>query len=43
MSGKKMKKYSIEIREYESLLNRQFHVDSPNSKWVTVISYIHTK
>ena len=25
------------------LLNRQFHADRPNSKWVTDISYIHTK
>ena len=25
------------------MLNRQFHADRPNSKWVTDISYIHTK
>ncbi|MFQ9472639.1 MAG: DDE-type integrase/transposase/recombinase [Oscillospiraceae bacterium] len=25
------------------MLNRRFHADRPNSKWVTDISYIHTK
>ena len=29
--------------KYENLLNRQFQADKPNSKWVTDISYIHTK
>ena len=29
--------------KYANLLNRQFGADSPNSKWVTDISYIHTK
>ena len=28
--------------KYEDLLNRDFHADSPNQKWVTDISYIHT-
>ena len=32
-----------EIHRYESLLNRQFQADEPNCKWVTDISYIHTK
>ena len=32
-----------QIHKYENLLNRQFHADRPNSKWVTDISYIHTK
>ena len=27
----------------ERLLNRQFQADKPNIKWVTNISYIHTK
>ncbi len=27
----------------ENLLNRDFHADRPNQKWVTDISYIHTK
>ena len=26
----------------ENLLNREFHADRPNAKWVTDISYIHT-
>lgn len=29
--------------KYENKLNRDFHADKPNSKWVTDISYIPTK
>jgi transposase InsO family protein len=29
--------------KYENLLKRQFRADRPNAKWVTDISYIHTK
>ena len=32
-----------QVHRYENLLNRQFHADRPNEKWVTDISYIHTK
>ena len=32
-----------QVHRYENLLNRQFHADRPNAKWVTDISYIHTK
>ena len=32
-----------QIHKYENLLNRQFQADRPNTKWVTDISYIHTK
>ena len=32
-----------QIHRYENLLNRKFRADRPNSKWVTDISYIHTK
>lgn len=32
-----------QAHKYENLLNRQFHADRPNSKWVTDITYIHTK
>lgn len=32
-----------QVHKYENLLNRQFHADCPNQKWVTDISYIHTK
>jgi transposase InsO family protein len=31
-----------QIHKYENLLNRDFHADRPNQKWVTDISYIHT-
>lgn len=31
-----------QLHKYENLLNRQFHADEPNQKWVTDISYIHT-
>jgi putative transposase len=32
-----------QLHKYENLLDRQFQSDRPNSKWVTDISYIHTK
>ena len=32
-----------QVYRYENLLNRQFRADRPNTKWVTDISYIHTK
>lgn len=32
-----------QVHKYENLLNREFHADRPNCKWVTDISYIHTK
>ena len=28
------------VHRYKNLLNREFHADQPNSKWVTDISYI---
>ena len=31
-----------QVHKYENLLNREFHADRPNAKWVTDISYIHT-
>ena len=31
-----------QVHRYENLLNRDFHADRPNTKWVTDISYIHT-
>lgn len=31
-----------QIHKYKNLLNRDFHADAPNQKWVTDISYIHT-
>ena len=32
-----------QVHKYKNHLNRQFHADRPNTKWVTDISYIHTK
>ena len=32
-----------QVHKYENLLKRQFRADKPNTKWVTDISYIHTK
>ena len=32
-----------QVHQYKNLLNRQFRTDRPNTKWVTDISYVHTK
>ena len=32
-----------QVHRYGNLLNRQFSADKPNRKWVTDISYIHTR
>ena len=32
-----------QLHKYQNLLNRDFHAETPNSKWVTDISYIQTK
>ena len=32
-----------QVHKYDNLLKRQFRADRPNAKWVTDISYIHTK
>ena len=40
---KKWKQMGQQAHRYENLLNREFHADQPNSKWVTDISYIHTR
>ena len=37
------KKSKNRVHKYDNLLNRQFRADRPNVKWVTDISYIHTK
>lgn len=39
----KWRQMGQQLHKYENLLNRAFHTDKPNSKWVTDISYIHTK
>ena len=40
---RKWRNLGQQIHRYENLLNRQFSADKPNTKWVTDISYIHTK
>ncbi len=40
---RKWKQMGQQIHKYKNLLNREFCADRPNSKWVTDISYIHTK
>lgn len=40
---KKYRNYGNVLHKYPNLLNREFHADRPNQKWVTDISYIHTK
>ena len=40
---RKWKNLGHQVHKYQNLLNREFHADRPNSKWVTDISYIQTK
>ena len=40
---KKWQQMGQQLHKYENLLNREFCSDRPNHKWVTDISYIHTK
>ena len=40
---KKYRNYGEWLHRYPNLLNRDFTSDRPNQKWVTDISYIHTK
>ena len=37
---KKYRNYGEYLHRYPNLLNREFHADRPNQKWVTDISYI---
>ena len=39
---KKYQHYGDYLHRYPNLLNRDFHADRPNQKWVTDISYIKT-
>ena len=39
---RKYKNMGGQVHKYENLLNRSFHADKPNQKWVTDISYIRT-
>ena len=40
---RKWQQMGQQVNRNGNLLNREFHADRPNSKWVTDISYIHTK
>jgi len=40
---KKYRNYGDYLHKYPNLLNRDFFAERPNQKWVTDISYIHTK
>mgnify|MGYP003298149910 FL=1 len=40
---RKWRQMSQQLHKYENLLNRNFQASRPNQKWVTDISYIHTK
>jgi len=40
---KKYRNYGEQLHKYPNLLNRDFSAERPNQKWVTDISYIHTK
>ncbi len=40
---KKYRNYGDYLHKYPNLLNRDFTAEKPNQKWVTDISYIHTK
>lgn len=40
---RKWRQMSTQLHKYDNLLNREFHADQPNHKWVTDISYIRTK
>ena len=39
---RKWQQMGQQVHKYKNLLNREFHADGPNRKWVTDISYIHT-
>ena len=40
---RKYRNYGDYLHRYPNLLNRNFSAERPNQKWVTDISYIHTK
>ena len=40
---RKWQQMGQQVHKYANLLNREFRADGPNRKWVTDISYIHTK
>ena len=40
---RKWQQMGQQVHKYENLLNRDFHAEEPNRKWMTDISYIKTK
>ena len=40
---KRYRNYGEYLHRYPNLLNRNFYAEQPNQKWVTDISYIHTR
>lgn len=40
---RRWRQMSTQLHKYDNLLNREFHADQPNHKWVTDISYIRTR
>ena len=40
---RKWQQMGQQVHKYANLLNRDFHADRPNKKWVTDISYTHTR
>ena len=40
---KRYRNYGEYLHRYPNLLNRDFYAERPNQKWVTDISYIHTR
>ena len=40
---RKWQQMGQQLHKYQNLLNRNFHAEAPNCKWVTDISYIQTK
>ena len=40
---RKWRQMITQLHKYDNLLNREFHADQPNHKWVTDISYIRTR
>jgi len=40
---RKYRQMQQQLHKYENILNRNFTASKPNQKWVTDISYIHTK
>lgn len=40
---RRWRQMGAQLHKYDNLLNREFHADQPNQKWVTDITYIHTR